>query len=239
MFSTTPTSKDLVISKIQEVLPAKYNFVRLEEPYVNSRGKVVISCDMHGEWTAAIRHITTKASGCPACGRVSTRTKKSQLISTVLLKINNKCEDHDYKFEGFFTEYKNRKSKITITCPQHGPYVVNINNFVDNNRKCPGCKTTGFNPEKIGYLYALRSACGSYIKVGISNKPDTRFYQLKKATPFDFEIVEVIKMEKGINALLMERTFHKSFESANFKGFDGCTEWLKWRPEIQGWFRFL
>lgn len=232
-------TKPLVIEKIKKSLPSHCKFVSFVEPYTNSRGKVILSCSSHGEWSAAIRHITTGASGCPACGRLSTSMKKSQDLSIVSSKIEQKCKEYDYTFLGFSGNYKNRKSKIRIECRIHGKYLVNINNFIDNERKCPGCKLTGFNPSKPGHLYALRSHCGSFVKVGISNKPKVRFYQLRRMTPFDFEVIENLRFENGNHAMQMEKVFHNNFQPANLSGFDGCTEWLKWQPEIQTWFRFL
>lgn len=232
-------SKELVIEKIQKFLPSHCKFVSFVEPYFNSRSKVVLSCSLHGEWAAAIRHVTTGASGCPTCGRLSTNMKKSQDIVTVCLKIKQKCKEYGYDFIGFLGTYRNRKSKIKAECPEHGEYLVNINNFLDNERKCPGCKLTGFNPSKPGHLYALRSTCGSFVKIGISNKPKVRFYQLDRVTPFDFDVIENLRFENGIDALRMERVFHQTFQSAKLSGFDGCTEWLKWQPEIQTWFRFM
>lgn len=233
-------SKEQVISNIESMFEATpYSFVSFVEPYVNSRSKVVVQCSKHGKWQVAIRHLTTLASSCPDCGNESISKKKSEKIETVLLKIQKKCQTDQYVFKGFYGEYRNRKSKIIVCCPKHGDYTVNINNFIDNDRKCPSCKCTGFNVSKPGYLYALRSTCGCFVKVGITNNIASRVSILRRSTPFEFETVETLFFDNGKEALLWENLFHRTFSSADFKGFDGCTEWLRWDNTIQSWFRFL
>lgn len=235
-----PLPKEKVISRIESLFEnSKYSFVSFVEPYINSRSKVIMNCAEHGEWSVAIRHLTTSASGCPKCGSERCSRKKADSLSVVLHKICHAAERNGNKFIRFSNVYKNRKSKIIIECGKHGEYETNINNFVDNGKGCPGCKRTGFNPSKPGYLYALRSKCGQFVKIGITNNPDSRIRTLVSHTPFEFQRIEIIRFEDGSNAESMEKIFHKHFKSAGLRGFDGCTEWLSWSSEIQGWFRFL
>lgn len=233
-------NKEEVVSKILKSLSdTDYSFVNFDGNYVNSRSKVLLNCLKHGNWSVAIRHVTSTKSGCPDCGHVRCSSKKAQTIDIVTDKVKNRCKSYSYNFHGFKGAYKNRKSLLLIECPLHGVYQVNINNFIDNQKKCPGCKRTGFNPSKIGYLYALRSKCGCFVKVGVTNKPSVRFSTLRRATPFEFDVIENVCFEDGKDAWNLEKIFHNTFSSANLNGFDGCTEWLKWSSQIQAWFRFL
>lgn len=237
---TKPRTKEQVISNIDTIFKnSKYKFISFVEPYVNSRSKVVMTCREHGQWSVAIRHLTTHASSCPKCGIQSLSKKKSDNIQTVTLKIEKAALNKGYSFVSFAGDYKNRKSKIIINCETHGDYTSNINNFVDGDKGCPSCRRNGFNVSKVGYLYALRSVCGKFIKVGISNQPDVRLQTLVRRTPFEFHKVEIVRFENGKHAWYMEKIFHDNFTSAEFQGFDGCTEWLIWTPELQTWFRFL
>jgi len=238
--SNIASSRDEVLSKIQPyLLKHCYKFVGFVEPYRNSRNKIKIECPKHGVWSVSIRHVCSTDCGCPVCGRDSCSIKKSQNQDIILSKILNKCDERGYIFQGFVNEYRNRKSKINVECQAHGVYVTNINNFIDSDKGCPGCSANGFNKNKEGFLYALRSECGQHVKIGITNNPQMILKTLRARTPFDFHPIEIIKFQNGKNALMWESIFHNTFCSSGLRGFDGCTEWLKWSTQISEWLRFI
>ena len=111
---------------------------------------------------------------------------------------------------------------------------TDANHYFDGRWICRKCEnnTRGFRTDKAGYLYALRSECGLYIKVGISNKPKRRMYELSRSTPFKFNAIEQIKFRVGRVALDNETMIHRKYGRAGFVGFDGCTEWLICTPEL-------
>lgn len=69
------------------------------------------------------------------------------------------------------------------------------------------------------------------IKVGVTKDIKSRIRYLKVVTPFDFHQIKVIKTV-GLEAIKIERHFHRKYESSGFKGFNGATEWLKYSPEL-------
>lgn len=77
----------------------------------------------------------------------------------------------------------------------------------------------------------LESECKSYLKVGISNKPSQRLMQLRRATPFKFDVLSILEMD-GHLAHDLELEIHSENENAGLSGFDGFTEWLINKPEI-------
>ncbi|AFZ77610.1 hypothetical protein H391_gp56 [Klebsiella phage JD001] len=58
-----------------------------------------------------------------------------------------------------------------------------------------------------------------------------------RKTPFEFKLLEYIRFNNGIDAMLMEKELLKSYKTANFSGFDGATEWLLWDSKILKEFR--
>jgi hypothetical protein len=114
----------------------------------------------------------------------------------------------------------------------HGEFVSGVDRFIGQSCRCPGCAAGGFDQTSEGYLYALRSDCGAYLKVGISNYPNDRIPFLSRRTPFAFVKQSEIKFDIGLHARNLERDTHKAFESAGLRGFDGATEWLKYDPDI-------
>ncbi|ATI16520.1 hypothetical protein kpv79_67 [Klebsiella phage vB_KpnM_KpV79] len=95
-----------------------------------------------------------------------------------------------------------------------------------SGRGCPACAEYGYKSSLPGTLYALRSDCGRYVKIGITNNFKRRFRKLKRVTPFDVSVIERIECD-GQTARQFEKMFHDKFESAGFTGFDGATEWLQ------------
>ena len=138
-----------------------------------------------------------------------------------------------YEFLGWqFKDLKrNTMSMLSIGCSEHGPFRISFSNFVYHEKGCASCAKYGFKPDVDGYVYALKSECGAYMKIGITNKPEVRIAQLSKATPFSFSIDGVFKTS-GVKARTTERAAHIEFMSAGLSGFDGCTEWLRYDPTI-------
>ena len=144
---------------------------------------------------------------------------------------------HNDKYDYGKSLYINSFTKLTITCPEHGDFKQIPSSHLQGSG-CPKCAKHGFNPAKSATMYAIRSDCGQYMKIGITNDFKQRFSQLRKATPFDVSVIERIEYD-GQTARQFEKMFHNEFESAGFVGFDGATEWLRWSTEIQYWLRLL
>lgn len=129
--------------------------------------------------------------------------------------------------------YKNHHSKAICRCDIDGhEWSASVSNLLSHGTGCPSCAEYGFNPARQGYLYALRSDCGSMVKIGISNTYKTRLENLKRKTPFGWECIEVIK-GSGIAVAEAEKELHAVTERAIFiNQFDGFTEWRKWDSKI-------
>lgn len=126
----------------------------------------------------------------------------------------------------------NNGSKIILSCKTHGLFVTGMETFINVGTSCPGCAQKGFDQTAEGYVYALRSDCGGYMKVGISNYPEERVSFLAKVTPFGFTQEAEIRFDRGAHARKLEKQTHDAFIRAGLSGFDGCTEWLRYDPAI-------
>lgn len=83
-------------------------------------------------------------------------------------------------FLSWVDSYKNCYSKAKVICSlDWHEWSAAVNNLL-NGRGCPRCAKYGFQLDKTGYLYALRSECGRYVKIGISNDPKRRHNELQK-----------------------------------------------------------
>lgn len=193
--------------------------------YKNCVSKIKLHCSSHGEWKARAYDFLSQDKGCPGCKAESAGNRCRMSQSDVEEKIMKLCSGTNYKFVAWDSKHESSYSKFICNCKIHGNWSVRANDFINAGRRCQGCAETGFNTSKDGVLYALRSACGSHIKIGISNNFKRRIYQLKRATPFEFHIIEKI-YGAGTDVRSAEKYFHKKYQSAGLSGFDGCTEWL-------------
>lgn len=211
-----------------------YSFVGWDGKYKNCYSKFIYRCEEHGEWSVRVDSFITNGRRCPSCcgNRPFSQEEREKQIKEL-------CEGTTYSFAGWDGEYKNNNSKFICRCEAHGEWSVSVNDFINSSKRCASCANYGYNPIKKGTLYCLRSECGQFVKIGISNNHKQRFAALNRSTPFDFHVIELFTHEDGSRAREWEKLFHQSFTSANLTGFDGCTEWLKWDPKIPEWFRFI
>lgn len=208
-------------------------FVWWPEKYVGVDSKVRVRCLLDGlEWNARVSNLVNHGTGCPHCKYRALskrrRTNKSDLED--LVRIGGEGR---YEFVRWEDENNAQfRSRVVLRCLVDGhEWAAVTANVTKNGTGCPRCSKTGFDPSEAGTLYALRSECGTMMKVGISNNPDYRHRQLARATPFTFLPVEQITAD-GVYIADLERHFHRKYKSAGLSGFDGATEWLVCTDEL-------
>lgn len=138
-----------------------------------------------------------------------------------------------YEFVGLAVdgEFGSKKKCVVRCLVDNYVWSAEISNLVNGGWGCPSCANGGYNPSKAGFIYALRSECGMYVKIGISNRPEHRHKDLERATPFIFSCIEKITGD-GAKIAELEKYFHGKYERAGFTDFDGCTEWLICTPQL-------
>lgn len=119
-------------AKAQAVHGTKYTYQGLE--FINSKAWVRATCPEHGEvFQVATEHL--RRSGCPACGHaqkgLDKRKTREQVISEMRVVHGDKYSYGDIK-------YRNSKSYIDITCPEHGIFEQNTSNHL-SGKGCAKC----------------------------------------------------------------------------------------------------
>lgn len=201
-------------------------FISWSGSYKNKESKALVRCTLDGfEWLASVGSLLNTGSGCPHCSgnRRCTPEEREDQINKL-----GTIEFIRWEDEG----YKNIHSKAFVRCTSlRHEWSATVGSLLNTGSGCPRCARYGYDTGSIGYLYALRSECGKYVKVGISNNPERRHVELRRSTPFAFSCIE--KFEGyGDKIAELEKHFHASYESAGFVGFDGCTEWLVCSNEL-------
>jgi len=182
---------------------------------------VIIICKTHGVFKQRPM-VHLRGSGCPDCGKI-TKILKKNLTTEDFIKRSKII--HNDKYDYSKVDYLKARLKVLIKCPVHGDFLQQAQHHL-KGKGCPKCAKYGFNTDKIGYLYVLKSLGCQYLKIGITNNPIQRFEQLKRSTPFEFFIISTFKMP-GEAAAALELYFKKTNNNAGLSGFDGSTEWFE------------
>lgn len=118
------------INKSLKIHGNKYDYSKVK--YINSHAKVNIICPIHGEFKMiANNHLN--GQGCPDCGGTKKLTKE-QFIEKA-----NKI--HGNKYDYSKVEYINNKTRVCITCPKHGEFLMRPNDHLSGHG-CPDCGGT-------------------------------------------------------------------------------------------------
>lgn len=188
--------------------------------HVNHNTRCSVSCDTcYHKWSPSYDNLVNHGTGCPKCAGKYTPTTEE-----AIKRINNLP---NVKLNFFITgKFIGGKTHCNVTHTECGhTWETRYNNLVNYGTGCPKCAKTGYNPDKSGTLYFLRSTTRDIVKIGITNKPEQRIKQLTRGTPFEFNVIAQVTSEDGAYIASLERVAHDLFPSANLTGFDGATEW--------------
>lgn len=73
-------------------------------------------------------------------------------------------------------------------------------------------------PENTFYVYFLRADISGVYKIGITNNPLKRLYQLQTSCPYRLKIRYLFDCENQDNAYKLEKHFHKKFKKHRMNG---------------------
>lgn len=113
----------------------KYNYSKVE--YINNKQKVVIGCELHGEFLQSPNtHLS--GCGCPICGE--DKTASAIRLSTDEFIVRAK-EIHGDLYDYSDVRYIGSKVKVEIRCPTHGKFLQRPNDHL-SGMGCPLCYGT-------------------------------------------------------------------------------------------------
>lgn len=200
-------------------------FVKWHTQFDNAHSKASYRCDNGHEWVTSLNMILHNGTRCPVCAGNAPISEKERLRQIELLSGVN--------FVRWVDGYSSNRSRVVLKCDNQHEWECSLYSVTRQGTRCPTCAIAGFKPEEKGSLYALLSECGSYLKIGISNKYKVRLKCLRATTPFRFDVYGVKHFNKGRDARQMEHQIHSMFPNAELDGFDGCTEWLVNSTELR------
>ena len=212
------------INRAKEIHGDKYDYSKVE--YVNAYTKVCIICKKHGEfWVTPHNHLNRR--GCAKCAseRLSIKNRMGFLDFVEKAK---KIHGLKYIYEPLKNDYINNRTKICITCPEHGEFWQTPYNHL-KGKGCPKCgrnaiqvkNTKAFtqflkdakNIHGNKYEYDENSYTNSISKMRITCKVHGDFWQ----TPHDHLSGTGCPICAGNQALTTETFIEKANEAHDHK----------------------
>lgn len=231
--SIRTTNKELIVSLLDAVCSQNgWGFVGFEGgDYTSVDGLAILKCPTHGNFSRRIADLKSRNYSCPGCYRERMRKMNRMPEDVAIRRWKESCSLKGMVFLGLIGAYEAADTnRAKILCPRHGYWNASYSNFVLTRSTCSACSRVGFNYLREAFIYAIGG--NGAIKIGITNSPDKRLETLRRNTPFEFKLLELIKVKTGNKARSIEKRFHKKYAASGFSGFDGCTEWLIFNHEI-------
>lgn len=130
-----------VLNKCVEMHGDKYDYSKITFEKVNDN--VTIGCPTHG-WFRQILINHYRGQGCPKCGkRNMARSQKMSLEDF----ISRSRKTHGDKYDYSQCVINNYRSKVTIICKDHGPFIQSAENHYSSGAGCPRCANTSSKAE--------------------------------------------------------------------------------------------
>ena len=116
------------IADARKVHGDRYDYSKVN--YQGSAIKVCIVCREHGDFMQKPNsHLM--GQGCPACGGHKKRTREEFIAQARAV--------HGDKYSYDKVEYKNDSTKVIVTCPVHGDFLVTPDNHIHSRQGCKWC----------------------------------------------------------------------------------------------------
>lgn len=122
------------ITITNKVHNSKFTYINLNDSdEVLLSNKIKVICNIHGEFiTKCGVHLKQKQFGCKKCYFQSRRGNTENFI-----KKANKT--HNFKYNYDKSIYFNGRSKLIITCHEHGDFEQTPNAHIYTGTGCPSC----------------------------------------------------------------------------------------------------
>ena len=200
-------------------------FIGWADVYKNKDSIAIVSCRNGHIRRSSVNNIVNHRRSCKRCYVDSLR-------SSGLTASGRIDERYDLRFIRWVDGYENHHSMAVVEFECGHVHQLSAHAIIHKEVGCPSCKKYGYSLAKAGFVYAMVSRCGRFVKVGISNTPKQRMAALSMATPFAFDRAAIRLSIDAAEALEFEKYIHGKYQSAGMSGFDGATEWMMFDANI-------
>lgn len=103
--------------------------------YTGKIHELTIICPVHGEFSQKAG-VHLRGHGCPKCGLVTISEKKRSTLAEFLAHAR---AVHGDKYDYSCVDYQGSSKRVTIICPEHGPFEQLAADHTYNGSGCPAC----------------------------------------------------------------------------------------------------
>jgi hypothetical protein len=195
--------------------------------FATSNKKYEWKCSEGHSWRSAVNNRTAGGNGCPICSGQSVLTGFNDLLTTHPA-VASEAIGWDPS-----TVSAGTNGKYKWQCTAGHLWMASPHNRALNSRGCPTCATTGFDPNKPGFLYLIDHFDLEMFQIGITNFPDNRLGSHKRR---GWEFIELRGPMDGHLTQQLETSCLHALEKrgaifgnkAGIEKFDGYSEaWTK------------
>lgn len=126
----------------------KYDYSRVN--YSGALTKIEVICPEHGSFYITPAHLW-EGHGCNECAKIARREKRTNSYED-FVKNANRVHENKYTYNN---DYVNNKTKIKITCPNHGDFEQRPDDHI-SGKGCPRCGHNISKAEEEIYKYLLQ-----------------------------------------------------------------------------------
>ncbi len=138
-----PLTRDRFLERANKAHKGRYDYSRVE--FKNVENKIEIICPVHGPFRQRLlSHL--KGFGCDRCGRINVAKKLSHSHDRFL---DDAWQAHGDRYDYSQVEYVNALTKVTIICPDHGPFRQKPANHI-RDVGCPKCGDERAAAQRVG-----------------------------------------------------------------------------------------
>ncbi len=188
------------IAKANAIHSDRYDYSLVE--YVGSAAKVKIICSEHGPFEQTPNeHLV--GSGCAKCGilaRAEARRKTTEHF------IASSHEVHGDRYDYSLVEYLSAMEKVTIICPEHGPFEQTPNGHLEGK----GCYECGI----VASSDAKRSTTEEFIAKA----------RMVHGDHYDYSLVEYVRNSKNVKIICPEHGFFSQIPNVHIDNRSGCPD---------------
>lgn len=118
--------------------------------YVNNHTKFTVTCPDHGDFSVAPNNHVSGGKGCPVCGALrrghrnnvadaARKTADAKIAKFAERFVAEARAVHGDRYDYGSTVYAGRKTRVTIMCPDHGPFQQMPDHHLARAQGCPEC----------------------------------------------------------------------------------------------------
>jgi hypothetical protein len=166
-----------------------------------AKEKIQIICNKHGVFEQSYEHHINQKSQCPKCSQKNGDNLKRKSLTDFVNEANS---IHNRFYSYGKSIYESNRTKLVITCPDHGDFEQTPSNHLQGK----GCKecvkdTNAFHKEGfkqiangrecIFYILKCFNDTEVFYKIGITCRSVQQRYSNKYSMPYEYTIMQEIK----------------------------------------------